>query len=399
MKIKKESIHRLVAIIGATAIVFACPLIASKGPKVTLPLVASISSFFALFCFSLWYIESRQNVNKVILPKMSRQGSRFDWGMHYFRAFAILAIMACHYVSGHGYEMTNKVFFTTTTIFFLFISGYLCQFLHVKKNDSTLTYYRKKLMNVICPFIIFSIVFAILKGKFQFNMGFVKSLFLGRVQGQYWYIPFVSLLFLFSPFICKMKNNSLIILTGITTYFWIMFPFRPGKFTVQWPEVFYFYTYFTVFYVIGFLYCRYKEKIDYYLKRYIVVLTIGALLGYLILWNPSVLRLKTASSPILICVQRFLTMSCVIVLLDKIKDRKIWILDQMAKYSFTLYFIHFAVFIQLDLIRTIILSYVSFLPILIAETLVFVVYIVMMLAISIIFKTAFGKYSRMLIGS
>ena len=399
MKISRGLVSRLGAIVCATAIVFVCPLIAYKGSRDSISLAAGISSCFALFCFLLWYVESLLTGKKVILPKLPRQGGGFDWGMHYFRAFAILAIMACHYAAGHLYEMTNKVFFTTSTIFFLFISGYLCQFLHTKKKDSAWNYYRKKLMNVICPFVFFSILFALLKGTFHFNMQFFKAIVLGRVQGQYWYIPFVSFLFLFSPRICNMKNRPLVILTCITAFFLIMFPLRPGKFTITWPRFFYFYTYFTVFYVIGFLYCRYKERIDVYLKQYVILLTIGALLGYLIIWNPPILQLETAGSGLLICVQRFLTMACIIVLLDKIKNKKIWILDQIAKYSFTLYFIHFAVFIQFEFIRTVALSYLSFLPLFLTETLLFIAYVVMMLLISIIFKTAFGKYSRMLIGS
>ena len=401
MKITKDSFVRLVSIVGASAIIFVCPLLASKGPVVTIPFVTGIAVIFALFCFVIWFVEGRQNVREALsLPKKAaRLGGYFDWGMHYFRAFAIMAIMLCHYVSWHEYDAINNIFFTTSTIFFLFISGYLCQFLYSRKKDGIMSYYRKKILNVICPFVVFSIVFALLKGDFVLSIEFAKFLLLGRVQGQYWYIPFVSVLFFFSPIICRIKNSSLLLVTVIAAFFWMMFPIRPGKFTLQWPHIFYFYAYFTVFYLFGFLYCRHKGQIDYWLKVHKMVILAGALLGYVIIWNPPILQLKTANSGILIGVQRLLMSLCVIMLLDKIKNRRIWLLDQIAKYSFTLYFIHFAVFIQFEFLRQYILSYLTFLPLIISEMLIYCGYLVIMLSVSIIFKNAFGRYSRCIMGS
>lgn len=87
-------------------------------------------------------------------------------------------------------------------------------------------------------------------------------------------------------------------------------------------------------------------------------------------------------------------MCCVLVALQRLKDRRIWLLDQIAKLSFTLYFIHFAVYIQLAGVRNVLLDKMAFLPTLASECLVYVVYVVLMLMISLVFKTAFGKSSR-----
>lgn len=330
---------------------------------------------------------------------VSKPKPNFDWGMHYFRAFAILAIMACHYAAGFGYETINQVFFTTSTIYFLFISGYLCQFLDMKRREAPISYYKKKLLNVICPFIIFSVIFAVLKGSFTCDFAFVKQLLLGRVQGQYWYIPFVSFLFLVSPFICRMKNGKLLTLFSVSAFFFLVFAKRPGVFTVRWPDMFYMYAFFTVWYIMGFVYCRYKSQVDVVLNGHWRLFLAGALFLFLILWAPDWLRLSHVRGGSVTCIQRFLTMCCILVLLGKIRDKRIWLLDQIAKFSFTLYFIHFAVYIQLAVVRKVLLCKMTMLPLLVSESLVFVAYFVLMLSVSLLFKTAFGKSSRSLIGT
>ena len=394
----KQLVKRLGAILICTVGVYIAPTFCTKIASVSVQMRLMLASSFLIFCTILLSSEWKESSGESN-GRGAKKKSNFDWGMHYFRAFAILAIMACHYAAWHGYKVTNHVFFTTSTVFFLFISGYLCQFLDMKRRDSPLSYYRKKLTNVICPFIVCSLIFAVMKGVFKWDIHFVKFMLLGRVQGQYWYIPFVSFLFLASPLICRLRNSRLMILFGVSALFFLVFPNRPGEFTIQWPQIFYFYTYFTVFYIMGFVYCRFKEVLDIYLKRYWYLWLVGALMMYPIVWNPSCLHLHPAGSGLTICLQRTLTMLCFLVLLAKLKDKHIWILDQIAKFSFTLYFVHFALYIQCAWIRIGLLRYMSFLPTFVSEFLIYCIYVAIMLIVSMVLKTAFGKHSRMLIGA
>lgn len=73
----------------------------------------------------------------------------FDWGMHYFRGFAICAIVINHMAYYLGHESFQWAWLKNGTIFFLFISGYLCQFLDSRRRSSPMEYYSKKLKNVI----------------------------------------------------------------------------------------------------------------------------------------------------------------------------------------------------------------------------------------------------------
>ena len=87
---------------------------------------------------------------------MEKQG--FDLAMHYFRAFAIFSVISVHMwivppLEGHEsmrrfLDMLRGVLFHSSTLYFVFISGYLFHFLAQRKFDLR-TYYRKKLLNVI----------------------------------------------------------------------------------------------------------------------------------------------------------------------------------------------------------------------------------------------------------
>lgn len=322
----------------------------------------------------------------------------FDWGMHYFRAFAILAIMACHYAGCFGYVRLVEVALAAFTILFLFISGYLCQFVDSKRRDTPLGYYKKKLLNVICPFILFSIGCALLKGFASFSWEFIGRILCGRCQAQYWYIPFVSVLFLFSPALCRMSDRSLIVTTLVSFVCFILFPYRPGLFMISWPQTFHIYSYFTVFYLIGFVYCRFRNRIDPELKRYWIWFGIAGILGLVFLTSPELVGLNGKPLGLMTCFQRFCVLVVALVGLNKIKDRKIVVLDLMAQYSFTLYFIHFGLFAFTRPIHAKLVAW-SHLPTILAEPLVFCVYVAAIMFGTFMAKKVLGKYSRMILGS
>lgn len=81
---------------------------------------------------------------------MEKQG--FDLAMHYFRAFAIFSVISVHMwivppLEGHEsmsrfLDMLRGVLFHSSTLYFVFISGYLFHFLAQRKFDLR-TYYRK----------------------------------------------------------------------------------------------------------------------------------------------------------------------------------------------------------------------------------------------------------------
>ena len=388
---------RAIAILFSVVMLFGAMTCLAKGHVISLDIRLGACAAFAAFAGMLWYLEYRQAKNAPMQVKSGKKSS-FDWGMHYFRAFAILAIMGTHYAGSFGYATLVNIALTSSTIFFLFISGFLCQYIDLKRRESPTHYYKKKLLNVIAPFVVFSLIFGYMKGMLGLNWGFAKALFCGEIQGQYWYIPFVSGLFLVSPLICRMNNKNLLLTLLVSFFSFLAFPFRPGGFALAWPHTFYLYTYFTVFYVVGFVYCRFKEPIDQTVRPYWYLFAGAAVILLLMLWCPNVFALRCAERDMAIALQRFMVLVCVVLGLAHLKDKKIAILDNLAKNSFTLYFIHFGLFAQTHAIHDKLISILP-LPLIVSELLVFALYVVGMLLVAIVAKTVLGKYSRSILGS
>ena len=368
----------------------------SKGTVIALWVRFAASFAFVALAAAIWAMEKSPNSGDSPKKKSTKEG--FDWSMHYFRAFAILTIMLMHYCGVFGYSKIVSVLFHSSTIFFLFISGYLCKYIDQRHRVAAHVYYQKKLINVIMPFIVFSILFGLMKGKDLFSAAFLKEMALGEIQGQYWYIPFVSILFLISPPVCRLNNHNLILVWIISIFFFLLFPIRPGGFCVNWPNTLYLYSYFSVFYFTGFLYCVYKDAINAAISKYWSLFAAGALLATLVLWIGSALKLSMVGYDLLIGVQKFLAVVLAIYCLGYLKNKRLLVLDLLAKYSFTLYFIHFGLFAQSHYFHDYLMRVLP-LPIFFAETLVFVVYVGGMLSVCVLFKFVLGKHSRSLLGA
>ena len=109
----------------------------------------------------------------------------YDLTFHYFRAFAIVSVMLTHMWVGPvlaGSEDAAKLqdslrlcLFHSATIYFVFISGYLFDFVNRRKGQfSPLRFYKSKIVNVFCPYLILSLL--LLPDKFS---GVVYLLFGG----------------------------------------------------------------------------------------------------------------------------------------------------------------------------------------------------------------------------
>lgn len=308
---------------------------------------------------------------------MGRDGEKrnFDWQMHYFRAFAILMIMATHYCGVFGFNALDQYFFRSSTIFFLFISGFLCQYLFNSRPQPPITYYKKKLQHVICPFLIFSVGIGLLRGDSTFSFGFWRDVALGRIQLQYWYIPFVSILFLVSPLLCRLNNRLLLSVSAISLVIFCAFPVRPAVgFALSWSHTFHLYAYFTVFYLLGFVYCRYKAQMFAAITRHVAIIAMIAVAATI------VMPYAKAHVDAINAIQKLAIGSLVLIVLDMIKGHKIWILDLLAKHSFTLYFIHLGIYLQTVKFHDLVASRIP-IPV-ISELVVFCLYVAAMLLIA-----------------
>lgn len=371
------------------------------------------SGVVVVVCLALYFIEtifsSSSNIGSLEKKKKSNS---FDWGMHYFRAFAILCIVLVHFFNKMGYREISKSFFDTSTIFFLFISGYLCQFLDLKKKTEPIVYYKKKLLNVVLPYIIctlatVAIVFVcgvhkvyVASPEDLTAIGLIKMFLFGRAQVQYWYIPFIVIVFAFSPLLLRLNNYVIVMVTIVAAVVAVIFPERGRLFSIEYPNCLYLYTYFMIYYLLGFVYARFKDMIDPWLKKYFWIMLITGLI--IAVWKhwPEALKLTMVHGDLALGVQKVAFTGVALVLLMKIKDRKIALLDTMAKYSFTYYFLH-CLFIQdyINLQTKIagIIECDMVMPVVnLGLTLMYVAELVI---VGCLLKSALGKYSRMFIGS
>ena len=96
-------------------------------------------------------------------------------------------------------------------------------------------------------------------------------------------------------------------------------------------------------------------------------------------------------------IQKLAIGSLVLIVLDMIKGHKVWVLDLLAKHSFTLYFIHLGIFLQTVKFHDNVASLIP-LPV-ISELIIFSLYVVAMLLIAAMLKKVLGKYSRPIIAA
>lgn len=335
--------------------------------------------------------------------------STFDWGMHYMRGFAIVCIMLMHVQARLGHRGLTRSFFSASTVFFLFISGYLCQYLAMKKPVVDRDYYSKKGLNVILPYLLCSLVTMFLvwlTGRERIGVispgdigarGIAQALVLGKAQDQYWYIPFVTVLFAISPALTRLSLPALVWCTIVAFFASLVFPSRYGSFlsfniVVSGSK----FTFFTVYYLIGFLYARLKEQIDPYLKTYVIPALLFALILGIHSLRPGLFPMPVLKTDTFKTLQKLFFLIPVLFVAGLLKHRRVRVLDAFAEYSFTLFFLHYF-FVQ---------DYVALqhrlagqIPRSILAPVLIVLFIGQNLVLSVLLKKAFGRWSRSLIGS
>lgn len=135
-----------------------------------------------------------------------------------YRGFAILMIVMVHcltYFYNRNYEEYPYLysFWGHSTDLFLFISGFLFEYLLYKKY-SYKTFISKKIRRLIIPYLFWalpiSIVYFVIKG---FDIKFlIYTLFtgLGHANDAHWYIPFIFTLFVLSPLLTFLQSKKIL---------------------------------------------------------------------------------------------------------------------------------------------------------------------------------------------
>ncbi len=344
---------------------------------------------------------------------MEKQG--FDLAMHYFRAFAIFSVISVHMwivppLEGHEsmsrfLDMLRGVLFHSSTLYFVFISGYLFHFLAQRKFDLR-TYYRKKLLNVIVPYVILSVFFTGYAFFWYSYTGevprftklatgcweFFQALLYGDVVLTYWYIPFIATIFLVSPLLLRLSEERFALLMLFTVWIPLLIP------RTELTSFFHNYAFFFPAYLLGMFYSMNRDQILASIAKHIKILVAFSLV-FTVLLGINAYEEILPNIEAAYYMQKIAIGACVVHFLEKIKHIRITLLDLIATYSFALYFLHdFILFTFQNLLFT-------FFGILLPESLFFVslftffceVALCLLLIMGI--KKLLGRRSRYVIGS
>lgn len=295
--------------------------------------------------------------------------------MTYFRAFAILMIVAGHTLCWGKYQQNiyylNKYLFAGGTFLFIYIAGFLFQYLSYKFNY--LDFLKKKFTNVIMPYFVtvfpFAIYFAItcsdIHNPFYYLSKlekFIGAMFFGQVINlPLWFIPMITIFFIISPvFIHLQKNKTIWHSAIICSLIYTLISYRPitigglepiaGKELLDlapWYLQLYFKTfvYFLSTWLIGMASCNILKEKNEIIKKNSLHIILVSLTGYIFTYL--VCNFYLGINPVTLAIPRFLTIMMFLGLTLYIEDyieTKVFLkkgLEVLADYSFGIFFIHF----------------------------------------------------------
>lgn len=279
--------------------------------------------------------------------------------IHYFRAFAIINIVLVHvwripefYRESHqaSYTFINvsrEVLFHDSTIYFIFISGFL--FYYLSSKFELRRYYKNKLANVISPYVIMTSLIVIctlnelIAPETGFLVNFKKILFIfsfGKAQIQYWYIPFISLVFVVSPLLLKIPKNiflKIVLLTSILP----LFGTRTGTDLSVWQYIYFFPIYLQGIYV-AMDYANILAKINTSKMLLIFITTVSSLFIIYLYVTSSFLSSPHITEAVFY-IQKLSITFLIILAFTKLESKNMKMLNNFATYSFAIYFTHLLV--------------------------------------------------------
>lgn len=341
--------------------------------------------------------------------------------LHNFRGFSIILIVGVHCrttIPWCSDSVTHDLLLyglDFSTILFVFISGFLFQYLNADHLNYS-SYLVKKVKHVLIPYVIVSIPALVdklfIETDAYWMTDFYKSLnpFLkiiymlitGKHSGPFYFIPVITTIFLLAPvFHHLQKANYFSVIAGAIVLLG-MFSYNYGYYATYLESL----IYFIPVYVFGIWACRYRHWI-LNLNSYWII---GILLIYLIIFTLemtsiiTVDRMKFFGSVQYFSLPfnwgKFKVMCLAIILLTlfyRLREHNYSLLKTLGNYSFGIYFIH----IYFINIVVILLAHFKFS--FEQNILIYLIYLTLIMGTSMLtvylVKQIFGKNSRLVIGS
>lgn len=337
--------------------------------------------------------------------------------MHYFRGFAIISIFFVHLMvvpTSKIDEFSNlnvsflgirKVLFHASTIYYLFISGFL--FFYLSAKFKLKRYYISKFKNVVLPYLILTTIITLyynwnlLDGNiFSFIEIWLKHIVRGDAQFQYWYIPFIIIVYLLSPCLLIIPNRLWAYIIPVIGVIPLLGTRTDTEITFNQ------FIYFFPIYILGMYsamnYKQLSRLINQHKHLLLIVAFVSTIFIIVILknkWTYQFGSFNTVEG--LFYIQKISITFLVINFLRRYEDRNFRLLNQLASYSFGIYFTHILLSTILYPLKLNIVDYFSQSSYVILISIV-VLYTIFLLLINLFIlkfiKRILGKNSRIILG-
>ena len=241
--------------------------------------------------------------------------------------------------------------FHSATIYFVFISGYLFDFVNRRKGQfSPLRFYKSKIVNVFCPYFILSLLLLaagwISHHWFGYDIPFIndgtpvaslwdvlRCLAYGSASlVPYWYIPFIMTVFSVGPLIFHLPTGLLqkILLPAS------VLPLMVPRLLVSPLRNLCF---FVPIFLMGVYCARNRDACMAFIRRHLSAIRVTAVLTSLLIVADHYFGSFMPNIEGAYYVQKLCIGSWVLELLEGM-DREVLALDFLARYSFPLFFLH-----------------------------------------------------------
>lgn len=297
----------------------------------------------------------------------------------YFRGVAILLIVAGH---SYGHWVINSFsekvlanLITGGTALFVFISGFLFHHIYYIEFDQK-AFILKKIKNVLIPYIVLStgaLTVRIILNKPIFFMGTLYEhimdagyrMLIGNITTGYWYIPFISIVFIVSPLFIRYIKFSFKM--RIFLFFFCLLVSMLMQRPADNVSPIHSFLYFVSIYLLGINCSIDQQKIFNFIHDKTIVLGVFVLAFAMLeaatrndFGNYSKTEMFSFNGIDIIIVQKIFMCFFFLSFFHKYENKNISILKFVAGLSFPIYFLHPWV---LKLVAKMqLVSYVKFLP-------------------------------------
>ncbi len=305
-------------------------------------------------------------------------------------------------------DCVRSVLFHSSTLYFIFISGYLFDYVNKARPFNLCRFYLSKVKNLLCPYLFLSTLFVGLSIVMD-NMAMPIPPFInhgtvlrepadialaylwGTACVTYWYIPFILLVYLVAPLLFLIRGRQF-------TVFTICFALVP--FLVQRDELVDFFRNFCFFFpafVLGVYFSRNRDVCVCFIGRHkVVIACVAAVLSAVLFID---FHVSMLSSPEIVYYVQRMSIACLVIVFFEEFPFDSVLVDKLAQYSFSLYFLHdFVMWLTGDVIRQSLLRLPG-IGLFWCTTITFIAVLLLCVGLIWCVRRVSGRFSRRFIGS